>query len=164
MTPGTAVGGALWQFAAAPDHFVGLGRRGSARRGAAAPYAGRRHAGPRHTGQELAGGHLRCYATVMPELRPFAGLRPNTTITGRLDDVVCPPYDVISEEERLRLADRSPYNVVRVELPNGQYEEAARLLREWRASGVLAREEAPALYGYRMSYKSAGGARARRWG
>ena len=61
----------------------------------------------------------------MPELLPFAGLRPDPSVAGRLDDVVCPPYDVITEEERQALFGRSPYNVVRVELPNGDYVEAA---------------------------------------
>jgi uncharacterized protein (DUF1015 family) len=86
----------------------------------------------------------------MPQLLPFAGLRPN--LTGPLDDVVCPPYDVISGPGRLELLARSPLNVVRLELPDGHYEEAAGLLQEWTSTGVLAREERPALYGYRMSY------------
>ena len=78
-------------------------------------------------------------------------------MTGPLDEVVCPPYDIISERERLELLGRSPYNVVRVELPDGQYQEAARLLHEWTSNGALAREGRPAIYGYRMSYISAEG-------
>ncbi|HYA45479.1 MAG TPA: DUF1015 domain-containing protein, partial [Acidimicrobiales bacterium] len=93
----------------------------------------------------------------MPQLLPFAGLRPDPAVTGPLDNVVCPPYDVISEEQRRTLLRRSPYNVVRLELP-GRYSEAARLLRRWRSAGVLAREQSPALYGYRMSYTAPGGA------
>lgn len=93
----------------------------------------------------------------MPRLLPFPGLRPDPAVTGRLDDVVCPPYDVITEEQRAELLARSPFNVVRVELPGGNYAEAARLFEEWKAAGALAREAAPALYGYRMSYKSVEG-------
>jgi uncharacterized protein (DUF1015 family) len=70
---------------------------------------------------------------------------------------VCPPYDVITDEQRLGLLERSEYNVVRVELPAGQYQQAASLLAEWRSSGALAREGAPALYGYRMTIPDAGG-------
>ena len=87
----------------------------------------------------------------MPQLLPFAGLRPDPAVVGPLADVVCPPYDVISGPERAALMARSPYNVVRLELPNGHYKEAARLLGEWYASGALKREAAPALYGYRMT-------------
>jgi uncharacterized protein (DUF1015 family) len=93
----------------------------------------------------------------MPELLPFAGLRPVPAVAGCLDDVVCPPYDVITEEQRQALLHRSPYNVVRVELPDGDYRGAARLLDEWGATGVLARESAPALYGYRMTYRASDG-------
>ena len=93
----------------------------------------------------------------MPELLPFAGLRPVPSVAGRLDDVVCPPYDVITEEQRQDLLGRSPHNIVRVELPNGDYTGAAELLRQWRTNGALADESAPALYGYRMTYRSPDG-------
>jgi uncharacterized protein (DUF1015 family) len=88
----------------------------------------------------------------MPQLLPFAGLRPGLAVVGSVDAVICPPYDIITEEERAALLARSPYNVVRVELPNGQYGEAARLLQGWQMSRALVREDKPALYGYRMSY------------
>ncbi len=93
----------------------------------------------------------------MPQLLAFAGLRPDTAITGPLDEVICPPYDIITEEQRLELLDRSPFNVVRVELPDGRYAEAALLLEEWKKNGALARESEPALYAYRMSYQAPGG-------
>ncbi len=93
----------------------------------------------------------------MPQLLPFAGLRPGVPVVGSVDVVICPPYDIISEGQRLALLARSPYNVVRVELPNGQYAEAARLLQGWQASRALVREHKPALYGYRMSYVAPNG-------
>jgi uncharacterized protein (DUF1015 family) len=93
----------------------------------------------------------------MPKLLPFRGLRPDTAVVGRLDDVVCPPYDVITDQQRLALVERSPYNVVRIELPAGDYQQAAALLRQWRSSGALAREPVPVLYGYRMTVPSDAG-------
>jgi uncharacterized protein (DUF1015 family) len=93
----------------------------------------------------------------MPQLLAFVGLRPDPAVTGALDEVVCPPYDIITEDERLRLLQRSPFNVVRLELPNGRYQEAAKLLAEWESNDALAWEEHPALYGYRMSYRAADG-------
>jgi len=97
----------------------------------------------------------------MPRLLPFAGLRPDPQVTGALTDVACPPYDVITEEQRLALLGRSPFNVVRIELPAGDYEGAARLLGEWQASGALKREAQPALYGYRMTCPAKDGQVAR---
>ena len=92
----------------------------------------------------------------MPRLLPFRGLRPNPAVAP-LADVVCPPYDVINEQQRAELVARSPYNLVRIELPAGDYRGAAALLAQWKASGALRREAAPALYGYRMTHRDAGG-------
>jgi uncharacterized protein (DUF1015 family) len=88
----------------------------------------------------------------MPRLLPFRGLRPNPAIA-LLSDVVCPPYDVINGLQRAELIARSPYNVVRVELPAGDYAGAAALLAKWERDGVLRRDAEPALYAYRMSYR-----------
>ena len=95
----------------------------------------------------------------MPPFEPFTGLRYSHSHIRSLDDVVCPPYDVISEPERIALEARSPNNIVRLELPHDdgdfpgdRYERAAVLLDGWRDGGVLHRDPAPAFYGYRMSY------------
>jgi uncharacterized protein (DUF1015 family) len=93
----------------------------------------------------------------MPKLLPFRGLRPDTAVVGRLDDVVCPPYDVITDQQRLALVQRSPYNMVRIELPGGEYQQAAALLSQWRSSGALARDPVPVLYGYQMTVPNDGG-------
>src|SRR5262249_30489105 len=55
-------------------------------------------------------------------------------------DLVAPPYDAVSEDERARLFDRSPYNVVHLTLPDSA-EEAGRLYRGWLSEGVLEREQ-----------------------
>lgn len=94
----------------------------------------------------------------MPVLLPFKGLRPNCAVTGPLTEVVCPPYDVISESQRQELLARSPYNVVRVELPAGDYAGAASLFAKWKREAALVREAQPALYGYRMAYRDQKGA------
>ena len=82
-----------------------------------------------------------------------------------MDDVVCPPYDVISESERVALEARSPNNIVRLELPvedadtpGDRYQRAATLLDGWRDGGILHRDAAPAFYGYRMTFVDAYGA------
>ena len=54
--------------------------------------------------------------------------------------MVAPPYDVVSETERSALAAKSPYNIVRVDLPQGdpeqKYGKAARELRRWVDEGA----------------------------
>ncbi|RPI30613.1 MAG: DUF1015 family protein, partial [Actinomycetota bacterium] len=52
----------------------------------------------------------------MAEILPFRGLRYDPSRVA-LDDVVAPPYDVISPDEAAGLRARSPYNAVAVDLP-----------------------------------------------
>lgn len=101
----------------------------------------------------------------MPRFEPFTGLRYSHSHIRSLDDVVCPPYDVIAESERIALEARSPNNIVRLELPvddvtgpGDRYQAAATLLDGWRDGGILHRDAAPAFYGYRMTFTDPSGA------
>lgn len=90
----------------------------------------------------------------MAEIRPFRALR-FTDRAGAVDQVVCPPYDIISEEQRLAYLERNPHNIIRLELPReGQdpYAQAGTVLNEWLEQGVLARDEQAALYIYEIEY------------
>ena len=102
----------------------------------------------------------------MVDVRPFRGLRFNAARVEDLGRVVAPPYDVISADEQCALLDRSPYNVVRVELPSAKsgdpYEQAARTLEAWRSQGVLVQDESPCLYLYEARFPLGGGERVRR--
>jgi uncharacterized protein (DUF1015 family) len=98
----------------------------------------------------------------VPRFEPFPGLRYSPSHISSLDDVVCPPYDVISEGERVALEARSPSNVVRLELPHDdgggdRYQRARELLDSWRDGGVLHRDPEPRFYGYRMTFTGPGG-------
>jgi uncharacterized protein (DUF1015 family) len=75
------------------------------------------------------------------EIKPFRALRYDTERAGPLEQLVAPPYDVISSQERERYLAQSPYNVVRLTLPDSE-EEAGRRFREWRDEGMLEAEEA----------------------
>jgi uncharacterized protein (DUF1015 family) len=93
----------------------------------------------------------------VPSFEPFRGLRYDGGVV-RLDQVIAPPYDVIGPSERSTLAHRSPYNSVRVELPEAdlqrgldRYQVAAGLLAAWVAEGVLVPDPEPAFYPYRMT-------------
>jgi uncharacterized protein (DUF1015 family) len=91
----------------------------------------------------------------------IAPVRPLRYATTDLSSVVAPPYDVISAADRLELMARSPHNVVRLILPEGEgdakYAKAAALLNDWKKSGVLIRDEKPAFYRYDQSFEPPGG-------
>lgn len=99
----------------------------------------------------------------MPELRPFRALRYDESVAGDIADLVAPPYDVISPDQREALAAKNPSNIVHLILPEGaasgpsnRYEKAAGLLAKWRDSGLLKADELPALYLYEQRFTAAG--------
>ena len=73
----------------------------------------------------------------MAEVKPFRALRYDESKAGPLDELVAPPYDVISAEQREEYLARSPYNVVHLTLPDAR-SRPARDLADWREQGVLA--------------------------
>ncbi len=92
----------------------------------------------------------------MTRFEPFFGLRYDDELAP-LAEVIAPPYDIVDADERSRLSARSPFNAIRVELPepNGRldrYQHAAQLFGEWEQSGALRRDDVAALYVYRMSF------------
>ncbi|HUF01562.1 MAG TPA: DUF1015 domain-containing protein [Gaiellaceae bacterium] len=80
----------------------------------------------------------------MADVQPFRAVRYSGA-AGRLADLVAPPYDAVSAEERALLYTRSPYNVVHVTLPESP-EEARILYLEWLAAGILERDDEPAAW------------------
>jgi uncharacterized protein (DUF1015 family) len=100
----------------------------------------------------------------MPELSPFAGICYSAT--EELKDLVCPPYDVISPEEQLRLHRRHPHNAVRIELPfserpdeptEARYRRAGAQFRDWLREGVLVQHESSSVFVYRQDFRSLDG-------
>jgi uncharacterized protein (DUF1015 family) len=104
----------------------------------------------------------------MADVQPLRTLRYEPSVAGPLEDVIAPPYDVIDRELRAELVERSPHNVVEVDLPEpppgggDRYEHAAATLQEWLDAGVLVREDEPAMWALRQEYTAPdGSARAR---
>ena len=56
----------------------------------------------------------------MADIRAFRAHRYDMGRVGALADVVAPPYDVIDPTLQQRLYDRSPYNVIRLDLNKEQ--------------------------------------------
>src|SRR5438093_1061578 len=95
----------------------------------------------------------------MADLRAFRGLR-YTSMAGPIGALAAPPYDVIGEEYRQRLAQRNPRNIVHLILPQGgaeRYRLAAEKLEAWFREGALSQERDPSLYLYRQTFNGADG-------
>ena len=94
----------------------------------------------------------------MPRFEPFRGTRYAEHLSG--SDVTCPPYDVISPEDRAALVARHEANAVLVELPEAEgdrYAAAASTLEGWLADGTLITDEEPSFYVYRMGFHDEAG-------
>jgi uncharacterized protein (DUF1015 family) len=91
----------------------------------------------------------------MADVQPLRALHYDLAEVGSLGAVAAPPYDVIDPEQRADLASRSPYNVVRVDLPEGEpdpYANAAATLERWLQQGAIVRDPQPALWTLTQDY------------
>lgn len=93
----------------------------------------------------------------MADIRPFKAVIYNSQKIKDLSKVICPPYDVISEERQQYFHALSPYNFIRIILAKeapGQdkYRRSAELFEQWQKEGVLARDEKSAFYFYSQQY------------
>jgi uncharacterized protein (DUF1015 family) len=94
----------------------------------------------------------------MPQILPIRGLR-YTPAAGAIDDLIAPPYDVITPAQQKALESRNEHNAVFLELAEGgeeRYSHVAELLASWESTGVLRRDEEPMLYVYEQTFLEAG--------
>ena len=98
----------------------------------------------------------------MAEIRAFRGIRYNPAVVGELNAVITPPYDVIEKPLQEELYQRSPHNMVRLDLGKilpgdrddgaNRYSRASALFGQWLREGALRGDAAPALYWLEEDY------------
>ena len=95
----------------------------------------------------------------MPRFEPFQALRYGSSI--ELNDVCSPPYDVLSDADRLALANKHENNIVHIDMPltpsGNAYEHAASVLTQWISNGVMVRDDVPSFTLYRMQFTDSTG-------
>ena len=93
----------------------------------------------------------------MAEIKAFKALR-FTEKAGDISKNVCPPYDIISEEERLGFIAQSQNNIIRLEKPVGEsaYEDAKKLYLEMSDKGVIECDEKKGIYVYEEEFDALG--------
>ena len=101
----------------------------------------------------------------MIEVIPFHGLLYNLDITGPLEGVTAPPYDVISPAQQEALYEKNPYNVVRLILGkeyesdsenDNRYTRSAKVFKDWTDQGILKKDEKTGFYLYSQEYEFEG--------
>jgi uncharacterized protein (DUF1015 family) len=107
----------------------------------------------------------------MADVQPLRALHYDSAVAGPLQDVVAPPYDVIDAGQRAELIERSPFNVVAVDLPRAEddgqsdpYAAARELFESWQSRGAIVRDREPALWAHAQDYTGPDGQRRTRRG
>lgn len=103
----------------------------------------------------------------MADIQPLRALHYDQSLVGPLSNVTSPPYDVIDAEQRERLLERSPFNVVAVDIPRGEpdpYATAGELWEAWQLQGVIVRDPEPALWAHTQTYTGPDGQTSTRSG
>ena len=94
----------------------------------------------------------------MAQIEPFRAIRyPQADIT----NLIAPPYDILSEQDKQALLRKDDHNIVAIDLPHtppksagpdSAYEKAAGMLTTWLDTRCLVRDERPAIYAYHQTY------------
>ncbi len=93
----------------------------------------------------------------MAVIKPFKGMRYDTSKAGEISKLCCPPYDIISEKQRIDYINENEYNIIRLELPKdgeNPYSNASDILNMWREKGILIHEDKPAIYIYEEEFNA----------
>ena len=97
----------------------------------------------------------------MVDIAPFRGLLFNQKKTGPIDQVIAPPYDVISSKEQDTLYKKNPYNVVRLILEkqyseddenDNRYTRSSATFVKWIEDGILVEDQKLGFYVYSQEY------------
>ena len=106
-------------------------------------------------------GTERCKPCDVPRFEPFPAVRYNLDRVV-LDDVVAPPYDVLSESDLDELQARHPANIVYVDVPREssgaeRYSRAAEVLQGWLTAQLMVTDDRPSFTLYRMRFTDEAG-------
>ncbi|WP_456433048.1 DUF1015 domain-containing protein [Thermosulfuriphilus sp.] len=91
---------------------------------------------------------------------PFRGFRYNQEKIN-LEDVVAPPYDVVTPVQQESYLSRDAYNIFHLELgrilpgdneEENRYTRASNLFKDWLAQGILIQEAEPVFYYYEIDF------------
>lgn len=99
----------------------------------------------------------------MAEVVPFKGVLFNvgeiSAVSG--EDLLAPPYDIITPEYQDTLYGKSPYNIVRIDFGKvfpgdndreNKYTRARQSLEAWMKDRILITSRTPCFYSYELSY------------
>lgn len=93
----------------------------------------------------------------MAEIIPFRAWRYNRELSGQIDNLTSPLFDVVSEKQRQSLY-KNPFNSIHLSVPLEPDPEAhaAQTLAQWKSQGVIEQDKLPGMYVYYQYFKLPG--------
>lgn len=97
----------------------------------------------------------------MVGIAPFKGIVYNKEKIKKLENVMSPPYDIISEQMQNELYEKDEYNFVKLILgkisekdtdADNRYTRAKQLFDVWQKQDILVPSETPGVYPYKVNY------------
>ena len=90
----------------------------------------------------------------MVDIKPFKAIR-YTEKAGNPANLITQPYDKIDSALQREYYEKSAYNYCRLILPreNNKYEAAQQRIHEWLNEGILCKDEEPAIFVSRQSFR-----------
>lgn len=93
----------------------------------------------------------------MPEIKPLRAWRYNHSISKNIEAITSPLFDVVSDKQRKALY-QNQFNSIHLSVPQepNPSERAAKLLAEWKSTGILVQDKLPSIYVYYQYFKLTG--------
>ena len=105
----------------------------------------------------------------MADVKAFKAMRYNENLTGDIENLVTPPYDIITPDKQKAYYQKNENNVIRLEYgmaedsdneQENKYTRAKKTLEEWISKNVLVKDEKPAYYIYEQVFSVDGAQKA----
>jgi len=97
----------------------------------------------------------------MTKIKPFKAVIYNQDKIKDVSNVVCPPYDIISQGAQEHYHERSPYNLIHILLGRDnpgedKYKRAGNYFRDWLKNKIFIPDQGPNIYFYSQEYNIKG--------
>ncbi len=98
----------------------------------------------------------------MAEIKPLRAWRYNKAQQKRIDSLVSPLFDVVSEKQRDHLYEEE-LNSIHLSVPNGQDASlsASRTVIDWKNRGIIMQDDLPSIYVYYQYFNLPGSTKER---
>ncbi len=85
----------------------------------------------------------------MAEIKPFLAWRYNPELSQNIGALICPPFDVVSENQKQALY-QNPLNSIHLSVPRNETQptQVNLLLEHWKQNGIILQDKIPGLYVY----------------